>query len=186
MTVNELFKGADLKRIRKAVRTVFSKGEVTVEARLTSKDGEKTPYLFSAVSTRIEDASYVLGMGIDLTELKQTQDALRESEIFYRVLAERMTVGAMLCQSSRIVFANDALLSMFGYRDAGELVRQGYRGTRFQGIRDVFPGDVRCSREEVFRTEVLRDPLLAPRRDERSGFRAEQASSSGRASPPCS
>jgi PAS domain S-box-containing protein len=32
-----------------------------------------------------------------------------------------MTVGAMLCQSSRIVFANDALLSMFGYRDAGEL-----------------------------------------------------------------
>ena len=121
MTVDELFKGADLKRIRKAVRAVFSKGEVTVEARLTNKEGEKTPYLFSAVSTRIEDASYVLGMGIDLTELKQTQDALRESEIFYRVLAERMTVGAMLCQNSRIVFANDALLSMFGYRDAGEL-----------------------------------------------------------------
>lgn len=122
MTVNELFKGPDLKRISKAVRAVFSKGQVTVEARLTSKNGEKTPYLFSAVSTRIEDASYVLGMGIDLTELKQTQDALRESEIFYRVLAERMTVGAMLCQSSRIVFANDALLSMFGYREASELV----------------------------------------------------------------
>jgi len=121
MTVDELFKGADLKRIRKAVRTVFSKGEVTVEARLTSKDGEQNPYLFSAVSTRIEDASYVLGMGIDLSELKRTRDALRESETFYRVLAERMTVGAMLCQSSRIVFANDALLSMFGYRDAGDL-----------------------------------------------------------------
>jgi PAS domain S-box-containing protein len=120
-TVNELFKGADLKRIRKAVRTVFERGEVTVEARMTSKDGQKTPYLFSAVSTKIEEASYVLGMGIDLTELKQTQDALRESETFYRVLAERMTVGAMLCQSSRIVFANDALLSMFGYRDSGEL-----------------------------------------------------------------
>ena len=27
MTVDELFKGADLKRIRKAVRTVFSKGK---------------------------------------------------------------------------------------------------------------------------------------------------------------
>jgi PAS domain S-box-containing protein len=121
MTVNELFVGPDLKRISKAVRTAFSKGQVTVEARLTNKEGEKIPYLFSAVSTRIEDASYVLGMGIDLTELKQTQDALRESETFYRVLAERMTVGAMLCQDSRIVFANDALLSMFGYRDAGEL-----------------------------------------------------------------
>jgi len=121
MTVDQLFKGADLQRIRKAVRTVFSRGEVTVEARLTSRDGEKTPYLFSAVSTKIEDESYVLGMGIDLSELKQTQDALRESEAFYRVLAERMTVGAMLCQSSKIVFANDALLSMFGYRDAGDL-----------------------------------------------------------------
>ncbi len=121
MTVNELFAGADLKRIKKAVRTVFSKGEVTVEAELTSKAGERIPYLFSAVSTRIEDASYVLGMGIDLTELKQTQDALRESETFYRVLAERMTVGAMLCQKSKIVFANDALLSMFGYTEAAEL-----------------------------------------------------------------
>ena len=61
-------------------------------------------------------------MGIDLSELKQTQDALRESETFYRVLAERMTVGAMLCQSSKIVFANDALLSIFGYREASDLV----------------------------------------------------------------
>jgi PAS domain S-box-containing protein len=121
MTVNELFTGTALKRIRRAIRTVLSEGEVTVEAELSSKGGEKTPYLFSAVSTKIEDASYVLGMGVDLTELKQTQDALRESENFYRGLAERMTVGAMLCQSSRVVFANDAILSMFGYRDAGEL-----------------------------------------------------------------
>jgi len=121
MKVNDLFSGADQKRIKKAVQAAFLKGEVTVEAEMTSKEGKKNPYLFSAASTTIEDASYVLGMGIDLTELKQTQDALRESETFYRVLAERMTVGAMLCQSSRIVFANDALLSMFGYRDAGEL-----------------------------------------------------------------
>jgi PAS domain S-box-containing protein len=120
MTVNELFFAADLKRIKKAVRTVFSKGEVTVEAELTNKRGERIPYLFSAVSTRIENAMYVLGMGIDLTELKQTQDALRESEIFYRVLAERMTVGAMLCQNSKIVFANEALLLMFGYTEAGQ------------------------------------------------------------------
>ncbi len=121
MSVNDLFSGPDLKRIKKAVQTAFSKGDVTVEAELTSKSGEKAPYLFSAVGTKIEDASYVLGMGIDLTELKRTQDALRESETFYRVLAERMTVGAMLYQNARIVFANDALLSMFGYRDAGEL-----------------------------------------------------------------
>ncbi len=121
MKVNDLFSGADLKRIKKAVQTAFLKGEVTVEAEMTSKEGKKNPYLFSAVSTTIENASYVLGMGIDLTELKQTQDALRESETFYRGLAERMTVGAMLCQSSKILFANDALLSMFGYRDAGEL-----------------------------------------------------------------
>ncbi len=121
MTVNELFSGADLKRIKKAVRAAFSKGAGTVEAELTSKEGKKTPYLFSAVSTKIENASYVLGMGIDLTELKRMQGALRESETFYRVLAERMTVGAMLYHNSKIVFSNDALLSMFGYRDAGEL-----------------------------------------------------------------
>ncbi len=121
MTVDELFFGRDLKRIKRAIRTVLSKGETTVEAEIVSKSGEKVPYLFSAVSTTIEEASYVLGMGIDLTELKRTQDALKESEAFYRVLAERMTVGALLCQNARIVFANNALVSMFGCRDGNEL-----------------------------------------------------------------
>ncbi len=160
MTVNELFSGADLKRIKKAVRTAFSKGEVTVEAELTSKGGNQIPYLFSAVSTKIEDGSYVLGMGIDLTELKQTQDALRESETFYRVLAERMTVGAMLCQNSKIVFANDALLSMFGYTDAselfgkdiGELVSREFE-MYFREMFDVL--EKKFSRQRSFETRCL-------------------------------
>jgi PAS domain S-box-containing protein len=160
MTVNELFFGADLKRIKKAVRTVFSQGEVTVEAELTNKRGERIPYLFSAVSTRIENAMYVLGMGIDLTELKQTQDALRESEIFNRVLAERMTVGAMLCQNSKIVFANDALLSMFGYaeadqlfgKDIGELVSREFE-MYFREMFDVL--EKRFSQQRSFETRCL-------------------------------
>ncbi len=160
MTVEELFSGADLSRIKRAVRTAFSKGEVTVEAELTSKGGTKTPYLFSAVSTKIDETSYVLGMGIDLTELKQTQDALRESEAFYRVLAERMTVGAMLCQNSKIVFANDALLSMFGYSDTNELVGKdiGELVSREFEIyfREMFDAlEKRFSRQRSFETRCL-------------------------------
>jgi PAS domain S-box-containing protein len=70
----------------------------------------------------MRDSSYVLGIGTDLSALKHATGALRESEAFYRMLAERMTVGVVLAHESRIVFVNDALASMLGYDESKELL----------------------------------------------------------------
>jgi len=127
-TIYEVFSGEGLEKIQQAVETAFSKGEAFEEAELLAKDGTRTPYFFTGVSARIEETSYLLGMGTDLSARKRAEDALRESEEFYRMLAERMTIGVMLFQDFRIVFANDAFSSMFGYEDSDQLVGKDVMG----------------------------------------------------------
>lgn len=121
-TIYDVFSGKGLERIREAVETAFSEGEAFEEAELVAKDGTTTPHFFTGVSARIEETSYLLGMGTDLSARKRAEDALRESEEFYRMLAERMTIGVVLLHDSRIVFVNDAFSSMFGYEDAEQLL----------------------------------------------------------------
>ncbi len=121
-TVMDMFVGEDAQRILNAIRKALATGTATVEADVASKDGARIPYFFSGTSARMQDSSYVLGIGTDLSALKHATDALRESEAFYRMLAERMTVGVVLAHQSRIVFVNDALASMLGYDGSRELL----------------------------------------------------------------
>jgi PAS domain S-box-containing protein len=121
-TVMDMFVGEDAQRILGAIRKALATGAATVEADVATKDGERIPYFFSGTSARMRDSSYVLGIGTDLSALKHATGALRESEAFYRMLAERMTVGVVLAHESRIVFVNDALASMLGYDESKELL----------------------------------------------------------------
>jgi PAS domain S-box-containing protein len=123
-TVMDMFVGEDAQRILEAIQKALATGAATVEADVATKDGARIPHLFSGTSARMQDASYVLGIGTDLSALKHATDALRESEAFYRMLAERMTVGVLLAHRSKIVFVNDALASMLGYDDSEELLGQ--------------------------------------------------------------
>ena len=88
--------------------------------------------------------SYVLGIGTDLSALKHATGALRESEAFYRMLAERMTVGVVLAQESRIVFVNDALVSMLGYDESKELLGKSAVSLAASGPNTYLHGRVGC------------------------------------------
>ena len=121
-TVMDMFVGEDAQRILAAIRKALATGAATVEANVATKDGERIPYFFSGTSARMQDSSYVLGIGTDLSALRHATGALRESEAFYRMLAERMTVGVVLAHESKIVFVNDALASMLGYDESKELL----------------------------------------------------------------
>ena len=52
---------------------------------------------------------------IDVTDLKNTQAALLESEEKFRCLSESMTVGIYMIQDLRFVYTNPAFSRMFGY-----------------------------------------------------------------------
>ncbi len=67
-----------------------------------------------------EDRPAVLGFLTDITERKEMEEALKESEEWYRSFVENSFDGIFVQQDSRIVFANSRLYQMLGY-PSGEL-----------------------------------------------------------------
>lgn len=59
---------------------------------------------------------------IEITQRKQAEEALRESEERYRQLVEFCPDGILIHAGGRIVFANKACAELFGAREPGELL----------------------------------------------------------------
>ncbi len=80
MSPSDFFEGADKQYISDRIKVGFSKGETDAEAFFISKNGKKTPYYFTGSRADIGGTSYLLGMGIDSTEQKESERKLRWSE----------------------------------------------------------------------------------------------------------
>jgi len=62
-----------------------------MEASLVTKDGEHIPYYFSGVRLSLDGKDRLVGLGFDVSELKNTEDALVTSEERYRSLVSILT-----------------------------------------------------------------------------------------------
>lgn len=67
----------------------FEAGETSVKLHLMHKDGTSTPYLCYGRRLMLDGQPHLVGMGIDITQQKEAERALRESEKRHRVLVER-------------------------------------------------------------------------------------------------
>ena len=133
-----VIEGNDLRRLQKSIQRAFDTGQGVAEADLLTRDGRRIPHFFTGVSARIGGTSYLIGMGTDISERRRTEDALRESEALYRIFAERMTDGLVLCQDSRIVFVNNTFVSMFEYPDPDELLGRDVMSLVSKGFEIYF------------------------------------------------
>ncbi len=59
----------------------------------------------------------------DITERKQAEEALRESEERYRRIVDNSLMGIGISCENKIIFANPALLRLFGYNDLEEFTK---------------------------------------------------------------
>src|SRR6478609_4980236 len=81
------FFGPDEKQLLTArIGEVFKQGEATVEAALISKRGTATPYFFTGKRVEIEGVPCLAVVGVDITERKHAEDALRKTEERYLYL----------------------------------------------------------------------------------------------------
>jgi PAS domain S-box-containing protein len=120
--LHDLFHPGDRTLVRESVRGAFPDGNgFSVEATLIAKDGTRMPYVFTGALTRIEDTTYLVGVGLDVTEQKEREhklrQATREAEAA-RAEAERMNTlkSAFLANMSHEI--RTPLTSIIGFADA--------------------------------------------------------------------
>ena len=120
----EWFSGTDKTRVAERVNLLFERGgRVDVEAHLIIKSGQKIPYYFTGVRMTVDGRRYLLGVGIDLTDLKKTEEALRKSEEKYRAIFENAVEGIyQTTPEGELVSANPAMARMLNYPSVDALL----------------------------------------------------------------
>lgn len=76
-----------------AIRNAFDMGESTVEAELETRSGRFVPYYFTVRRIELSGRLHLIGIGIDLTDKKQTEAALRASEERYALAVNASNDG---------------------------------------------------------------------------------------------
>ena len=66
--------------VRKSIDNITTHNKTSIEASLLTKDGRSIPYLLTAVKIESEGQQYIMGVGIDVNERKQAEQALLYSE----------------------------------------------------------------------------------------------------------
>jgi PAS domain S-box-containing protein len=109
----------DIKRAFPFIEKVMTKGTGTIELELICKDGRRIPTEYRVAAIRDQDGKpeYLISIGRDITERKQAEETLRESEASYRLLfsAESDAIIVVDAQTKHIVNANEAALVLYGY-----------------------------------------------------------------------
>jgi len=98
------------------ISDVFTQGYASVEASMLAKDGIKTRYLLTGARVGIGNRTYLVGMGIDITERTQAETALKQSEERYRALFDSSLELVYIHDfEGKMLDVNPAALKLFGY-----------------------------------------------------------------------
>jgi len=89
------------------------------EFEVTAKDQKQRSAIFTKDVFRDEHGNVngIVGAFVDITQRKQTEEALRESEARYRALFENAAEGILVAElnSKKFYYANPAICKMLGY-----------------------------------------------------------------------
>ena len=93
-----------------------------IEVSAMRKDGSELPVELTVVPIRLPDQTLFSAHIRDITERKQAELRLRESEERFRRVAEQSPDAIVIHQDGKIVFANDALVRLMRAASADDLV----------------------------------------------------------------
>jgi PAS domain S-box-containing protein len=146
----------DPKDRQQLVKALKSVGYIeNLEARFRRKNGQIGVGLMSARVLRLNQEDVILSITRDITERKQVEDALRESEDRYHQLFNASTDAILVRTGETIINANSAALKLLRANQIGDLVGKRY-------LDFVPPYDQPESAERV-RKSMKGDWIVPPR-----------------------
>lgn len=95
------------------------------ETEHVTRDGRKFPVEVTISYIKYGDKEFLITFDHDITERKRADEALRESEEKFRVLAETSSAAIIVFQGSRMVSVNKATETITGY-SREDLLRMSY------------------------------------------------------------
>jgi PAS domain S-box-containing protein len=132
------------------INEVFALGESSVEAGFLTKEGRSIPFFFTGRKVMMDGVPCLVGMGIDITERRQADRALQESERKYRELVEH--ANSIILRWTRdgcLTFVNEYGLKFFDYT-AEQLIGRHVVGTIVPEIEST-SRDLRPLMEEILK-----------------------------------
>jgi len=108
---------------RERLMTLLQQGPVShYDTRFRRGDGRAISVSINTRFVEAEGVRFLEGILEDITERKQAEAALRESEERFRRFSDVTAEGLVFHDQGKIVDVNAALMAMFGYSDASELI----------------------------------------------------------------
>jgi len=132
-TIQQLVQPRELEKIRENVQKLITgEGRIDAEFTLSKRDGSKFPaLLFLAPILQEGRITGLRGAVIDMTEIKEAQEACRISEEKYRSICENALEGFFQnTPEGSLLSANAAFAQMCGYESPEEMLAGGFSFSR--------------------------------------------------------
>jgi PAS domain S-box-containing protein len=117
MKILDWYSKSDQEIVQEKINEVFSKGnsEIT-DIQLVNKEGKKVPFHLVGTKIILDGKPHLLGIGLDLSELKKTQEALFESNANLNAQIQTSKDWIWAIDKEGIhIFSNPAIEQILGY-----------------------------------------------------------------------
>ena len=116
------FEGKDKDTVTNIMQEIIDQGDSWFEAEFITKLTQKIPYYFSGHRCNIDNQSFIIGYGVDISERKRAEEMLREkhqllieSEAQYHELLKSLHTAIVVhTPDSRVIFCNQRASELLG------------------------------------------------------------------------
>lgn len=165
----EFFHEDDKDLIAEKLDEILQTGSAETVARVMTKSGEERVYKLNARTFKNDKATYIVGTGMDITELVEAKNSSEHHFRLMNQLFENAPVGiVMIDQENKISRVNNGFRNMFGYMNgdviganANDLIARGkIRAEADRVSKQVFEGEATQFESVRFTKEGKEIPVL--------------------------